>query len=471
MGLFDIPDDDEQDDLKQRPAIAPPSTGTTAIPPLNLPGVSPQTAQRTSGDQTELNRLADTGSGISQLQRGSPASGAGIAKPHPILGGILRSLDTLGTIVAPKIMSAIPGTSMHHQALENQEIGKVGNDVDQGNKEAQTVEAGARTGQANASAAHEQAETDALKNPQLKPKEEEWSVIPGMVGPKGELVQQEKNSGQIRFAPNISGVGPLKEPNVNEAEKPLANVDQLNQALTRRFQVLNPGKPLPPEYTLPLGAKNGDYTRIDESLKNEESARATKDTHDSAAADRDENRQDRLSRQNEQDAERHQKERDAFVQPLQGAIDNADYQKQYADGKTHTGVGDYQMMLQFQEAIVAGQKAGIRFNTAEQSRIEHAQDLANSLHAKWGHLTGGTYFSDAQRHEIADAMQHVSLIHQQAIARFDRAHGATQGVASGGTTAQPAKALTVDEAKTYLQKAGGDKDKARALAKADGRTF
>lgn len=31
--------------------------------------------------------------------------------------------------------------------------------------------------------------------------------------------------------------------------------------------------------------------------------------------------------------------------------------------------------------------------------------------------------------------------------------------------------LTLDEAKSYLQKAGGDKDKARQLAKADGRTF
>src|SRR5439155_10130831 len=31
--------------------------------------------------------------------------------------------------------------------------------------------------------------------------------------------------------------------------------------------------------------------------------------------------------------------------------------------------------------------------------------------------------------------------------------------------------LTLDEARGYLQKAGGDKDKARALAKADGRSF
>ena len=31
--------------------------------------------------------------------------------------------------------------------------------------------------------------------------------------------------------------------------------------------------------------------------------------------------------------------------------------------------------------------------------------------------------------------------------------------------------ITEDEAKDYLKRAGGDKDKARALAKADNRTF
>jgi hypothetical protein len=75
---------------------------------------------------------------------------------------------------------------------------------------------------------------------------------------------------------------------------------------------------------------------------------------------------------------------------------------------------------------VAGQKAGIRFNTAEQARIEHAQSLMNSMRAKWGHVTGGTYFSDDQRHEIADAMESVALIHKQAIDRWDREHPGAQ---------------------------------------------
>jgi hypothetical protein len=380
MGLFDIPDDDEQDDLKQRPAIAPPSTGTTAIPPLNLPGVSPQTAQRTSGDQTELNRLADTGSGISQLQRGSPASGAGIAKPHPILGGILRGLDTLGTIVAPKIMSGIPGTSMHHQALENQEIGKVGNDVDQGNKEAQTVEAGARTGQANAAAAHDTAETDALKNPQPKPKEEEWSVVPNMAGPNGEPVQQEKNSGQIRFAPNVSGVGPVKTP----AEKP----DTPEQQFVDEFQRTHPHgtiaqavaaysaatqKPDRPEKPQrQLGIQNGKIVEITpgmdaagvQSIGGEEKAGAT----------------------------------------AQAGQDALNYAKDYMSGGKFTGAGDEALMEKYFE--LAKPSSGFRMTQAQIEMLQYARDLMGGTVAKAKHLftPEAPYFSDTQRQQIVDTM-------------------------------------------------------------------
>lgn len=49
--------------------------------------------------------------------------------------------------------------------------------------------------------------------------------------------------------------------------------------------------------------------------------------------------------------------------------------------------------------------------------------------------------------------------------------GRVQGRGGPPTNGAPSGPLTVDEAHQYLQKAGGDKDKARALAKADGRSF
>jgi hypothetical protein len=63
-----------------------------------------------------------------------------------------------------------------------------------------------------------------------------------------------------------------------ESEKPLTgdNIGQLNEALRERFQVLNPGKPLPPAYQLQAGAKQGDFDRLDKSLEATEKATMTK---------------------------------------------------------------------------------------------------------------------------------------------------------------------------------------------------
>lgn len=57
---------------------------------------------------------------------------------------------------------------------------------------------------------HTKAATDALENP--KEAAESWSAVPNLTGPNGEIVQQEKTSGQMRYAPDIKGAKPLKTP-------------------------------------------------------------------------------------------------------------------------------------------------------------------------------------------------------------------------------------------------------------------
>lgn len=84
-------------------------------------------------------------------------------------------------------------------------------------------------------------------------------------------------------------------------QQPLGNVDQMNQALTSRFQVLNPGKPLPPQFTLPADATQKDYDRIDKALEATEKATGTKAQQDSAKAARD--AAATLAKQNQQDRE------------------------------------------------------------------------------------------------------------------------------------------------------------------------
>lgn len=125
------------------PHIAKPSSSGPATPPLTLRGISPETEARTRADQAELQRQQRTGSGISQIQHGSPEGGIGIARPHPIAGGFLRGLNTVGTIaehVAPilgGVMTAIPGTEEHHNYLMGQQRGRLGEDIGE-----QTAEAG-----------------------------------------------------------------------------------------------------------------------------------------------------------------------------------------------------------------------------------------------------------------------------------------------------------------------------------------
>jgi hypothetical protein len=63
-------------------------------------------------------------------------------------------------------------------------------------------------------------------------------------------------------------------------DEPLPNVDQYNQALAQRYQVLNPGKPLPPPFTLPPNATQKDFDRVDKLLQGTEQAAATKAQRD-----------------------------------------------------------------------------------------------------------------------------------------------------------------------------------------------
>ena len=70
-----------------------------------------------------------------------------------------------------------------------------------------------------------------------------------------------------------------------EGELPLGEkVDQLNQMLSQRYQVLNPGKPLPAAYTVPVNATQKDYDRIEKSLSGEETANGTAATRASTDA-------------------------------------------------------------------------------------------------------------------------------------------------------------------------------------------
>lgn len=83
---------------------------------------------RLQSEQSELSRLQSTGSGVEQYQH-----------KHPILGTIARIGDAALSSVFPAIAMNVPGTTLHHQALLDNERGAVDNDLAAKEKEAQTA--------------------------------------------------------------------------------------------------------------------------------------------------------------------------------------------------------------------------------------------------------------------------------------------------------------------------------------------
>jgi hypothetical protein len=65
-----------------------------------------------------------------------------------------------------------------------------------------------------------EAEAEEKRNPQPKPKEEIWKVNPNFVGPNGEPVLEEQNSGTLRLGgQNIPGIKRVEKPETQEQNK------------------------------------------------------------------------------------------------------------------------------------------------------------------------------------------------------------------------------------------------------------
>ncbi len=241
------------DQPKPQPAPQP----ITATP---IAAATPKTPIQTKydQDQAELQRLQNSKSGITQLTHPVDALGNPDPNKHPgfwkKFGSVAARIgDVAGTALFPGVTAQIPGTELHHDVLLNQQQGRVNSDL---------------------ATEKEQKAIEAMDSP--KPKEEHWEVAKDYTGPNGEPVLVETNSGQMHVATPLGGVK-LKPPKLTDSEQPLGGkVQQLNDAMTARYQVLHPGQPLPQQYQIPANATSKDYDRIDKALESEERAISTK---------------------------------------------------------------------------------------------------------------------------------------------------------------------------------------------------
>jgi hypothetical protein len=124
-----------------------PDLGSPALPLVTRPPTQTET------DQSRRNQLINSGDGISQIH-------------NPLLRGVPRAADIVGSVFAPNLAMAIPGTMLHHNYLVNQATRNVQNDQSQEQAAAGISDSQAQVQQRQALAQQEQAKAAALANPQ-----------------------------------------------------------------------------------------------------------------------------------------------------------------------------------------------------------------------------------------------------------------------------------------------------------------
>ena len=166
--------------------MAAPDLGMPSAP--NYASAFSPTRQPSFEGTDEYQQYSDVGNRLRQALQPNQVS-----MPRALIGAFLsRRNPTLGSIVTGDYQR-----QRQIQPLE-QQFGLLG-DIIKNNRAMQTQDI---TNEKNrAETGYYNAHSQQLLNPPLKPKEEDWSVVPGAVGPNGEPLQQEKNSGQIRIAP------------------------------------------------------------------------------------------------------------------------------------------------------------------------------------------------------------------------------------------------------------------------------
>jgi hypothetical protein len=276
------------------PAMMPSNSaaGTTAPPitPAPQPTAQPQQATQPTANEARLAQLQNSKPGLENVYHKITSSDWG--QNHPGLGKLagiagqipataadlamsLKGLPVLGSSLS-SIGQVMPGTTEQHNAKIGEAQGAVNADETNAEKEAQ-----AGNLQSEIPLHEAQAKNMPLQQ-QLTAGEQGLKVDSnGLLVPQsqeeqspGFKTQEELKQAQIYGLKNPWAKLPDKEP--------LGNTEAINAGLTDRYQVLHPGKPLPPEFTLPSNATKGDFERLDKLLSSTESAAGTQAQRETA---------------------------------------------------------------------------------------------------------------------------------------------------------------------------------------------
>lgn len=303
---------------------------------------------------------------LEELNRFSPW---GTALNHPgFLGKVAHVASRIGNaagdIFDPAAMTLIPGTDLHNAAKERSAFGEVNFGNEQAEKEAlaklQSAEADAKRADIN--------------SPKGTP--EEITLRDLMTGgPNGTPRINPDTQKPYSYLEAYGAISQAKaDTKLSPANTPLgANVDSLNKTLTDRFQVLNPGKPLPAQYQLPANATQADYERVDKALEQVEKATGTKAQQDTV------NEMRREAEQAQKD-----KQSAATEQKAVAAVDKAYVQP------ANTVEKSFQMMNNAYQEYEAARAQGKSLPTGAQSMLA----LSTHLSTTFGNVKGARVTKD-----------------------------------------------------------------------------
>lgn len=358
-----------------------PSMGSPVLPSVSLAPPPPPT--QTQRDQTERDRLINTGSGIDQVQ-------------NPLLRGIARAADIAGSVFAPKLAQFIPGTTLHHQLLVGQATNNVAKDQAEEQAAAQTAGLAANT-------AHTQAETTGLPTEQA-----DKHALSGAQTANLASETDARDNPSPQFEVHDTAAGPLFV-NKQTGQAQHLSVDGLPigpKIQTKTVQLQVGGKP-------------------HQVLVNDSTGEPIKDLGESGEKPPTVNVNAGLGALD--------RETKQFGAPYQKSLDSSNAQlEKIADARAMIngnaeaqGLGIPKVLT----ALVGGQGTGVRITQAELTSIAHARGLSGDVEGTLSKWAGKGALTGEQQRQLTQIMDDVKarLVQKQAIASqtLDTVNGAT----------------------------------------------
>lgn len=341
------------------------------------------TQSRTAADQAEVDRLARTGSGISQIH-------------NPFGRYALRGLETIGNVLSPATMMMIPGTEAHHNLLEKTARGRVGEDTIEAGKEAEAAKAQAEANKANA-------EAKVAGNPKEGLTPEEVTIHDLMTGNNGQPRINPKTQQPYTYFDAYTDVMQAKADTKPETHAPIGkdSATQYNARILRELKV-NPKTTvdtLPPEYEVKETDTDAQAKAKLEAAKDLVTGAAGQQHITVSTGNQANARSDKSYQFNSTQLEKLRAPVEQRMDRMSTLLPNINLKSPQADSL---------LAPEILSVVAGGQGSGLRMNEAELSRIAGGAtkwtELKTALN-KWSLDPNHATFTDEQRQQMFQIAQ------------------------------------------------------------------